>query len=93
MKQKNTTLDQSKVMFANSHKDIVELAETFSNDELFSKDVFDWVGGSTLGAYFVSATASHYDWAIKTEGPQEEITINLFPYSNSMVPGGFEVQS
>ncbi|MFC2579722.1 MAG: ClbS/DfsB family four-helix bundle protein, partial [Bacteroidota bacterium] len=27
--------------------------------------VFDWTGTSTLGAYCVSATASHYDWAIK----------------------------
>jgi hypothetical protein len=23
------------------------------------------VGGSTLGSYFVSATASHYEWAMK----------------------------
>ena len=32
---------------------------------LSSKCVYKWVGGSTLGSYFVSATASHYDWAIK----------------------------
>ncbi len=31
----------------------------------FSKKVYKWVGGSTLGSYFVSATSSHYDWAIK----------------------------
>lgn len=24
-----------------------------------------WVGGSTLGSYFVSCTSSHYDWAMK----------------------------
>lgn len=42
-----------------------ELAETFSNEELFSKGVYKWVGGSTLGSYFVSVTASHYDWAMK----------------------------
>ncbi|MDE6673530.1 MAG: ClbS/DfsB family four-helix bundle protein, partial [Acetatifactor sp.] len=29
------------------------------------KGVFPWVVGSTLGAYIVSNTASHYDWAIK----------------------------
>ena len=33
--------------------------------ELFEKDVFDWVGGSVLGSYFVSNTSSHYDWAMK----------------------------
>lgn len=26
-----------------------------------------WVGGSTLGSYFVSVTASHYDWAMKKQ--------------------------
>lgn len=36
-----------------------------SNEELFSKGTYQWVGGSPLGSYFVSATASHYDWAIK----------------------------
>ena len=41
------------------------LIETFSNEQLFAKSVFDWTGTSTLGAYCVSATASHYDWAIK----------------------------
>jgi len=32
---------------------------------LFSKGVYRWAPGSTLGSYFVSATASHYDWAMK----------------------------
>ena len=39
--------------------------ERFSNDELFSKKYFDWTGTTTLGSYCVSATSSHYDWAIK----------------------------
>lgn len=43
----------------------MKLAEKFSDKELFEKNVFPWVGGSTLGSYFVSATSSHYDWAIK----------------------------
>ncbi len=43
----------------------MKLAEEFSNEELFSKGVYQWVGGSTLGSYFVSTTASHYDWAVK----------------------------
>lgn len=41
------------------------LADSFSDRELFSKGVFPWVGGSTLGSYFVSVTSSHYDWAMK----------------------------
>lgn len=64
-KHQNTTLEEAKSMLKKSHEDILNLAETFSNEELFSKDVYKWVGGSTLGSYFVSATASHYDWAMK----------------------------
>jgi len=52
-------------MLEKSHAEVVTLAETYENDELFSKNVYKWVGGSTLGSYFVSATASHYDWAMK----------------------------
>lgn len=43
----------------------MDLAQIFSNEELFSKGTYDWVGGSTLGSYFVSVTSSHYDWAMK----------------------------
>ena len=39
--------------------------EEFNTPFDFSKGVYKWVGGSTLGSYFVSATASHYDWAMK----------------------------
>lgn len=64
-KHQNTSLDDAKSLLQKSHADIMELAETFSNEELFSKGVYQWVGGSTLGSYFVSVTASHYDWAMK----------------------------
>lgn len=52
-------------MFHKSHKDILELTKRFTNDELFTKDVYKWVGGSVLGSYFVSTTSSYYDWAMK----------------------------
>lgn len=64
-KHQETTLDEAKNMLAESHAEVMALAETFSNEELFSKGVFPWVGGSTLGSYFVSNTSSHYDWAMK----------------------------
>lgn len=64
-KHQNTTLEDSKVLFHQSHQDVMSLAETFTNEELFSKEVYDWVGGSTIGSYFVSCTTSHYDWAMK----------------------------
>ena len=61
-KHQETSHLEAKEMFLQSHKDVLALAETFTSDELFAKDAFNWVGGSTLGAYFVSSTASHYDW-------------------------------
>ena len=64
-KHQSTPLKEAKTKLKESHKDVIALIETFSNEQLFAKGVFDWTGTSTLGAYCVSATASHYDWAIK----------------------------
>ena len=60
-----TSLWESKEMLNKSHQEVMSLATSLTNEELFSNHVFKWVGGSTLGSYFVSATSSHYDWAIK----------------------------
>ena len=64
-KHQHTQLTEAKAKLKESHKDVMSLIETLSNEQLFAKGVFDWTGTSTLGAYCVSATASHYDWAIK----------------------------
>ena len=64
-KHQNTSLINAKKMLRESHKEVLALIETFSNDELFAKKYVTWTGTSTLGAYCVSVTASHYDWAIK----------------------------
>ena len=61
----NTTLEEAIEILDNSHKQVMQLAETFSNEELFTKNIFPWVGGSVLGSYFVSTTSSHYAWAMK----------------------------
>lgn len=64
-KHQTTLLDNALNQLKNSHKDVMVLVENFSNEELFSKKHFNWTGTTSLGAYFVSSTASHYDWAIK----------------------------
>lgn len=64
-KHQETSLDDSKKKVKESHKQVIKVIETFSNEELFAKKAFPWTGTSTLGAYCVSATSSHYDWAIK----------------------------
>lgn len=64
-KHQSTSCDDAVTMLKQSHADVMRLIESFSNDELFSKKHFSWTGTSTLGSYCVSATASHYDWAMK----------------------------
>lgn len=64
-KHQNTTLEEAEDMLRKSHEEVLHLAEGFTDEELFSKGVYKWVGGSPLGSYFVSVTSSHYDWALK----------------------------
>ncbi len=61
----DTDYEKSKEMIKESHKEVMKLIETFSNEQLFKRQVYSWTGTSTLGSYCVSATASHYDWAMK----------------------------
>ncbi len=64
-KHQDTSLEEAKALLEQSHREVLSLAEQFTDEELFSKNAYRWVGGSTLGSYFVSATSSHYAWAIK----------------------------
>lgn len=61
----NTSLADAKNLLQKSHADVMALMETLSNEGLFSKNIFPGTGTSTLGSYCVSATASHYQWAMK----------------------------
>lgn len=64
-KHQNTSYDDAKSILKGSHANVMKLIDKFSNDELFTKNIFSWTGNSTLGSYCVSATSSHYDWAMK----------------------------
>ena len=64
-KHQSTDYLLSKDMLKESHHQVMLLIESFSNDELFVKKYFSWTGTTSLGSYCVSATSSHYDWAIK----------------------------
>lgn len=64
-KHQYTSLNHAKDMLKESHAGVMQMIDGFSNDALFAKGSFPWTGTSTLGSYCVSATSSHYDWAIK----------------------------
>jgi len=64
-KHQGTPLCDAAAMVKKSHADVLAMIEEYSNDELFAKGALAWTGTSPLGSYCVSATASHYEWAIK----------------------------
>lgn len=64
-KHQKTSLEEAVSTLKKSHSDMMKLIDSFSNEELFTKKYFPWTGTTSLGSYCVSATSSHYDWAIK----------------------------
>jgi hypothetical protein len=68
-KYKGTDLNEAIKMFKKSHKTVTALIEKHKDDELFKKRNYQWTGTTSLGAYLISATSSHYDWGFKTIKP------------------------
>lgn len=64
-KYQNIKLSQAKDLFKNSHQEVYQLIINHSDDELFEKKRYKWTGSTSLGAYLISSTSSHYDWAFK----------------------------
>ncbi|PIF00947.1 MAG: hypothetical protein CR994_02555 [Maribacter sp.] len=60
-----TPYDEAVEMLKNSHAEVLGIIESFSNEELFTNKYFSWTGTTSVGSYCVSATSSHYDWAIR----------------------------
>lgn len=64
-RHQGTSLETISSLLDDSQQSLIDLIETYSNEELFEKAYFPWTGTTSLGAYFVSATSSHYEWAGK----------------------------
>ena len=64
-KHQHTPLEDAKKKLMKSHQESLSLIQTFSDEELFTKKHYSWTGTTSLGSYCISATSSHYDWAIK----------------------------
>lgn len=64
-KHQPTSLVEAKRLLQKSHTEVLLLIESFSDEELFTKGYFPWSGTTSVGAYCVSATSSHYNWAVK----------------------------
>lgn len=61
----NHTLRNAKTLLKESHEQVQDIIQKHSNQELFEKKKYPWTGSTSMGAYFISAASSHYDWATK----------------------------
>ncbi|WP_103071749.1 ClbS/DfsB family four-helix bundle protein [Aquimarina sediminis] len=58
-------IDKARELLDCSYLDIQKLIQKHTNEELFEKKRYKWTGSTSLGAYLISNTSSHYDWAFK----------------------------
>ena len=72
-KYKGTELKEAITLFKKSHKKIMDLIEKHTDDELFTKKKYQWTGTTSLGAYLIGSTSSHYDWGLKTIKPLKKL--------------------
>ena len=64
-KHQSTTLEEAKNLLQQTHEEMLRLAETFSEEELFTKGFFKNTYTTSMAAYFVSVTTSPYGQAVK----------------------------
>lgn len=64
MYQKHS-LKEAQDVFSKSHKQLQKIIRKHTEEELFEKKKFKWTGSTSMAAYFISATSSHYAWGYK----------------------------
>jgi hypothetical protein len=62
---KDKSLKKSLQKLEESHREVTAIISQHTDTELFEKKRYKWTGTTSLGAYIISATSSHYDWALK----------------------------
>ena len=64
-KYKNTNVQKAMSTLKTSYANMVKLIKSHSQDELFEKKLYPWTGTTSLAAYLISNTSSHYGWAYR----------------------------
>lgn len=64
-KYSSTPLFEVQKNLEETHNQIIELIESHTDEELFEKKRYKWTGTTSLGAYLISASSSHFVWALK----------------------------
>lgn len=61
----DVTLNQALKKLKLSHKRVMGLIESHTNEEIITKKYYKWTKTSNLYSYFAANTSKHYIWAIK----------------------------
>lgn len=64
-KYSQTPLSDIQKLLLNSYQEVQIILAAHSEEELFTKKRYGWTGTSSLGQYLISATCSHYEWALR----------------------------
>ena len=64
-KHQNTPLEDADRLLRQTHEEMLSLADSFSEEELFQKGYYKNTYTTTMAAYFVSVTTSPYGQAVK----------------------------
>ena len=56
---------EAKSLLQRSHAELQGIIERHSEEELFTKKYYPWTGSTSLASYLISATSSHYEWALR----------------------------
>lgn len=64
-KYQGVTINQAIKKLTLSHKRVMRLIESHTNEEIMTKKYYKWTKTSNLYSYFSANTYNHYIWAIK----------------------------
>lgn len=62
----NASLKKVRGLLDASHAATIALIDRHSNKQLFTKRHFAWTGSTSLGAYIIANSSSHYAWGRRT---------------------------
>ncbi|NER14349.1 ClbS/DfsB family four-helix bundle protein [Leptobacterium flavescens] len=62
-KYRHEPIHKVREMLGDSFYRTQEIITSHTNEELFEKKRYIWTGSTSLGAYLISNTSSHYNWA------------------------------
>lgn len=64
-KYTSTSFDKVRRLLEESYMKLQTIIKSHIDEDLFTKKKYKWTGSTSLAAYLISATSSHYDWPLR----------------------------